>query len=81
MISPMTFDDVLQSAQSLPESERIRLVEELLRSISPANSPHLTELWLAEMDRRSDEIDSGKVTGITIRRHPTENRIQLLASE
>lgn len=64
MSSPVTYEDVLRMAQSLSESERIRLVEELLRSLNPTDAAPLDDVWLAEIDRRSAEIDSGAVQTI-----------------
>lgn len=64
MSSLVTYDEVLRTAQSLTETDRVRLVEELLGSLSPANAAPLDDVWLAEIDRRSAEIDSGAVQTI-----------------
>ncbi len=58
------YEEVLRTARSLPETERVRLVEELLNSFGPTAAEPLDDLWLAEIDRRSDEIDSGVVRTI-----------------
>ena len=58
------YDEVLQTARSLDEPERVRLVEELLGSLSPADAAPLDDAWLAEIDRRSDELDAGAVATI-----------------
>jgi len=44
--------------------ERVRLVQELLDSLDPAVAAPLNDLWLTEINRRSDEIDSGVVQTI-----------------
>ncbi len=64
MSQTVNYDEVLQTARSLDEPERVRLVEELLGSLSPADAAPLDDAWLAEIDRRSDELDAGKVATI-----------------
>ena len=61
MFQTATYDEVLRTARSLDEPERVRLVEELLGTLSPAEAAPLDDAWLAEIDRRSDELDSFKV--------------------
>jgi len=50
--------ELLQAVLSLPDDEREKLVEALLVESEPANHPHLDE-WMAEVQRRSAEIDAG----------------------
>ncbi len=64
MSSLVTYDDVLRTAQSLSEAERVRLVEELMSSLNSADATVLDDAWLAEIDRRSKELDAGKVQTI-----------------
>jgi putative addiction module component (TIGR02574 family) len=64
MSSLVNYDDVLRTAQSLTEADRVRLVEELLGSLTPEDVAPLDEVWLAEIDRRSAEIDSGTIQTI-----------------
>ena len=64
MPSLATYDEVLRTAQSLTETDRVRLVEELLGSLCPADAAPLDDVWLAEIERRSAEIDSGAVQTI-----------------
>ena len=64
MSQTVKYDEVLQTARSLDEPERVRLVEELLGSLSPADAAPLDDAWLAEIDRRSDELDAGTVATI-----------------
>ena len=60
-MSPAT-QQILSSAMILPESERLELAEALLAASEPP-APSLTgDAWLAGLRRRSDEIDSGKVS-------------------
>ncbi|MDB5342563.1 MAG: Addiction module antitoxin RelB [Schlesneria sp.] len=64
MSLPASYEEVLRTAQSLPETERVRLVQELLNSLNSPAAESLDDLWLAEIDLRSDEIDSGMVQTI-----------------
>ena len=60
----VTYDDVLRTACSLDEPERVRLVDDLLSTLSPAEAAPLDDAWLAEIDRRSADLDSGEVQTI-----------------
>ena len=64
MSQSVTYDDVLRTACSLDEPERVRLVDDLLSTLSPAEAAPLADAWLAEIDRRSAELDSGAVQTI-----------------
>ena len=59
MTSQMTYDELLRTAQSLSETERLQLVEALLTTLNPDQAAPLEDSWLAEIDRRSGEIDAG----------------------
>ena len=61
--------ELAQKALALSESERLELVSALLKSL-PSDPEALAEkewkeAWKAEILKRSDEIDSGKVVGIS----------------
>jgi len=62
-MSPST-EHVLHSALELPIDEQIELVEALVASLDEKDPPPLDKQWLAEIQRRSEEIDSGKVKPI-----------------
>jgi putative addiction module component (TIGR02574 family) len=53
----------IEIAESLPIEMRIAIVDRLLESIQPT-SDEIDRLWLAEAERRSEEIRSGKVQAI-----------------
>ena len=55
------FDAVLSAASQLPVSERLRLIDELTSTVPDDQPPALSDEWLAEIERRSAEIDSGEV--------------------
>ena len=64
MSAVVTYDEVLRTAQSLNEVERVRLVEELLGSLTSDIAEELDDAWLIEVDRRSRELDGGVVQAV-----------------
>ena len=64
MSQALSYEDVLQTARALDEPDRARLVEELLGSLSPSLAVPLDDAWLAEIERRSGEIDAGTVQAV-----------------
>lgn len=58
---PGTCQDVLKNAILLDEGDRARLVDALIASFDPASSAPLDDAWLAELERRSAELDTGNV--------------------
>ena len=63
---PKTLNEVTRDAAALPEMERLKLARTLLE----LSEPHLEsvagaqEEWDEEIDRRLEELRSGKVKGI-----------------
>ncbi len=55
------YQDVLGHATQLPINDRLRLIDDLASSVPDDQPPHLSSEWLAEVARRSDEIDAGSV--------------------
>lgn len=52
-------EQLLNSALQLPEPERLELTDALLAALEPP-VPELTgDAWLAELQRRSAELDAG----------------------
>ena len=59
-----TFEDVVEQAMALPTEARARLADLLVESLdADVLGPH-DELWLAEAQRRLDDIRSGRVQTI-----------------
>lgn len=54
-------EQVLQAALALSEAERLELVEALLASHTPPEELPFDSAWLAEVQRRSAEIEAGAV--------------------
>jgi putative addiction module component (TIGR02574 family) len=58
----LDFDAIVSEASQLPVAERLRLIDQLAASVPDDQPPSLSEQWVAEIGRRSKEIDSGVVT-------------------
>jgi putative addiction module component (TIGR02574 family) len=63
MNTPTSTADLVSIADSLPIDLKIELIDKLLESISPSQS-EIDELWKVEVERRIDEVESGKVKTI-----------------
>ena len=50
MIAPR--ETIVRDALKLPEGERVRVVQDLLDSLSPEASDKLDDAWAEELDRR-----------------------------
>jgi putative addiction module component (TIGR02574 family) len=58
------FEEIVASAMKLPERERVRLAQELIASLDAEIEPDVEALWLAEAERRLEELRSGKTRGV-----------------
>jgi putative addiction module component (TIGR02574 family) len=58
------FDSILSAASQLPVADRVRLIDALAATVPDDCLPALSGEWLAEIERRSAEIDSGAVSPI-----------------
>ena len=57
-------DDLFKRALQLTEAERAELAGMLLESIEPDGDPGVEQSWLAEIERRMEQLDSGQVQAI-----------------
>jgi putative addiction module component (TIGR02574 family) len=57
-----TFDGVLGAAQALAPPHRIRLIDALWGTVPQDKWPRPSEEWMAEVRRRSVELDAGRMT-------------------
>jgi putative addiction module component (TIGR02574 family) len=55
-----TSEQVLATALSLPESERLEVAEALLAASAPPTPEPTGDAWVAELQRRSGQIDAGE---------------------
>jgi putative addiction module component (TIGR02574 family) len=58
------FDSVLSAASQLPVAERLRLIDELAATVPDDLPPSLSASWLAEIERRWAELESGTVAAV-----------------
>jgi len=58
------FDRVVADAMKLPLRDRVRLAQQLVRTIDSEAEKNVEELWFDEAERRLDELHNGKVEGI-----------------
>lgn len=52
--------EILDVVDSLPIDMKLEIIDHLLESISP-NKKEVDEAWKEEVERRIDEVESGKV--------------------
>ena len=60
----LTFDELEQEALALPECERVTLAKNLWATFEPPVDPAIDEAWRAELRRRVDDLDSGRVKAV-----------------
>ena len=53
------YQNVLAEASKLSVIDRLRLIDELASSVPDDEPPSLSPEWLAEIKRRTEEIDEG----------------------
>ena len=55
-----TYDSVLSAATQLPAPDRLRLIDALWETVPAEADAPFTDEWLAEIERRMDDIEAGK---------------------
>jgi putative addiction module component (TIGR02574 family) len=71
------FQSILDAALTLPEAERVILIDELMESLPPDTGPLSDEEMYAELMRRHAEVEQGLVKPIPweeVRRHLWEDK-------
>ena len=58
------YESLLANAAQLPVADRIQLIEALWDTVPENSLPPLSDEWLAEIERRSTEYDSGSVVTV-----------------
>ena len=56
--------DLLARALRLPPGERLAMATELLESVEGPEDEAWTTAWAAELDRRVQELDSGRIKAV-----------------
>jgi putative addiction module component (TIGR02574 family) len=57
--------DIMDVVDSLPIDMKLEIIDHLLESISPSRK-EIDEAWSEEVERRIDEVESGKVKTIPL---------------
>ena len=57
-------EQFLETALSLPEADRVELVESLISSLQPTDRPPFADYWQEVIQRRSADLRSGLTTAI-----------------
>ena len=60
----LDYETLLADASRLPVVNRIQLIEALWDTLPADSLPPLTDEWIAEIQRRSAEYDSGLVQAV-----------------
>lgn len=58
------YESLLADAAQLSVADRIQLIEALWDTVPENSLPPLSDEWLAEIERRSAEYDSGSVVAV-----------------
>ena len=58
------FEEMATEAMKLPLRDRVRLAQRLASSLGDEVETNVEEFWLAEADRRLEELRTGKAEGI-----------------
>ena len=59
-----SFEEMAAEAMKLPLRDRVRLAQQLASSLDDQIESDVERLWLAEAERRLEELRTGKVAGI-----------------
>lgn len=59
----MKKEQLISEIASLPVDERISIIDELLQTLNPPDR-QVEKAWIAETERRLDEIENGEVEPI-----------------
>lgn len=60
----LTYETLLADAAQLPVADRIQLMDAIWETLPDDSMPPLSDEWIAEIQRRSAEFDSGSVKTI-----------------
>jgi putative addiction module component (TIGR02574 family) len=60
-----TMESLLNTALTLPDQDRVELVEALIASLQPEDRPPFDESWRKVIQRRSAELRSGHVRAVS----------------
>lgn len=58
------FDEIVADAMKLPLRDRVRLAQRLVSSLDDQVETDVEGLWMAEAERRLEELRTGRAKGI-----------------
>ena len=61
---PELSNKIKEKALSLPSEERLKLIDELIKSLNLPTNPDIDRKWKEEAEKRIKELDEGKVKPI-----------------
>jgi hypothetical protein len=70
---PMTLDQIVDETREMPSEVVAELIDRILVARHGGMEPSVAKSWKTETDRRIEEIESGKVKGVT----PGENAARI----
>ena len=71
-----SFEEMAAEAMKLPLRDRVRLAQQLATSLDDQVESDVEELWLAEAERRLEELRTGKAA-LTL----SQGRVEILCGE
>ncbi len=66
---PITLDEIVEETRQLPPDVVAELVDRIMLTLHGGMEPPVETAWKTEINRRIDEIKTGKVQGV-----PSKNR-------
>ncbi len=60
----ITVEQIAEEALSLPSEARALLADRLVESLDPAEDGYVRQLWVAEAQRRIEDVRSGRVATV-----------------
>ena len=63
---PITLDEIVEETREMPAEVVAELVDRIMVARHGGIEPSVTAVWKTEIDRRIEEIQSGKVKGVPL---------------
>ena len=63
---PITLDEIVEETRQLPADTVVELVDRIMLARHGGIEPEVESAWKTEIQRRVEEIKSGKVRGIPV---------------
>jgi putative addiction module component (TIGR02574 family) len=61
---PLTFDQIREEVLALPNDQQLEIADTVYCCAEPAHPQELHPSWAEELQRRSDELHTGRSVGI-----------------